>query len=183
MSMELMVYVARISEGSGKELDDLHYVTRNDGVIAEDEGQTRFLSFYAESSGYMPSAVRIDGVHSGDSLGFARERLYMTASGNKECSSGIGFITDAAFASEYAQLELISRISSLLFRPREELAAVPWTHFKMLAVEMTQKGVVLLRDGWCKEAVFDEQLAPLFEEITECLKYKRPKLSFGGVVQ
>lgn len=186
----LTVYVARVSAGCAKEPDDLTYVVRcgapddnREGFKRRNGGQTRFLSFFADPYGHLPTAIRVDRVTDSESLGAAREWLYIEAAGNKQSKSSIGFIADGAFAPEKEQLALISRIASLLFRDREYLAAMPWAQFEVLAVEMTQKGVSLVYDGWCEQTVFDKQLTDLFKEIAECLKHKRPMLSHQGIVQ
>ena len=186
----LTVYVARVSAGCAKEPDDLTYVVRcgapddnREGFKRRNGGQTRFLSFFADPYGHLPTAIRVDRVTDSESLGVAREWLYIEAAGNKQSKSGIGFIADGLFASEKEQLALISRIASLLFREREYLAAMPWAQFEVLAAEMTQKGVSLVYDGWCEQTGFDKQLVRLFKEIAECLKHKRPMLSHQGIVQ
>lgn len=186
----LTVYVARVSAGCAKEPDDLTYVVRcgapddnREGFKRRNGGQTRFLSFFADPYGHLPTAIRVDRVTDSESLGAAREWLYIEAAGNKQSKSGIGFIADGLFASEKEQLALISRIASLLFREREYLAAMPWAQFEVLAAEMTQKGVSLVYDGWCEQTGFDKQLVRLFKEIAECLKHKRPMLSHQGIVQ
>lgn len=186
----LTVYVARVSAGCAKEPDDLTYVVRcgapddnREGFKRRNGGQTRFLSFFADPYGHLPTAIRVDRVTDSESLGAAREWLYIEAAGNKQSKSGIGFIADGLFASEKEQLALISRIASLLFREREYLAAMLWAQFEVLAAEMTQKGVSLVYDGWCEQTGFDKQLVRLFKEIAECLKHKRPMLSHQGIVQ
>ncbi|MDO1508771.1 MULTISPECIES: hypothetical protein [unclassified Neisseria] len=186
----LTVYVARVSAGCAKEPDDLMYVVRcgapddnREGFKRLNGGQTRFLSFFADPYGHLPTAIRVDRVTDSESLVAAREWLYIEAAGNKQSKSSIGFIADGAFAPEKVQLELISRIASLLFRDREYLAAMSWAQFEVLAVEMTQKGVSLVHHGWCEQTVFDKQLADFFKEIAQCLKHKRPMLSHQGIVQ
>ena len=147
----IRAYVARIRKARECSPDDLRYITPNTSRKDYEHlnrGNTYFLCFFANPSGHMPQAVRVDDDVDSDSLGSARERLFLAAGGDKSGDIPVAFLVDASAAAEDEQLSVIARICTLFFRNREYLAAIPWTEFDILAAEMTKKGVMLVSDGW-----------------------------------
>ncbi|MDO5638582.1 MAG: hypothetical protein Q4G28_01790 [Neisseria sp.] len=161
--------------------DGMPYVRAGGGLI-RDGGSSRLLRFWANACGDLPFEIDLMEERGAASVGYARESLFIKADGAS--ANCIGFLADGTFATEAAQLGVVSRVAALMLRSREELAAMPWAQFEALAVEMTQKGVTLLRDGWCEQTgIADKAFAAHFEEVAECLKFKRPALADGGIVQ
>ena len=180
----IRAYVARIRKARECSPDDLRYITPNTSrkdYERLNRGNTYFLCFFANPSGHMPQAVRVDGDADSDSLGSARERLFLAAAGDKSGDIPVAFLVDASAAAEDEQLSVIARICTLFFRNREYLAAISWAEFDILASEMTKQGVMLVSDGWCESLGLDKGFSALFNETAKCLKYRRPMVS-GGIV-
>ncbi|WP_107918426.1 hypothetical protein [Neisseria elongata] len=88
----IRAYVARIRKARECSPDDLRYITPNTSRKDYEHlnrGNTYFLCFFANPSGHMPQAVRVDGDADSDSLGSARERLFLAAAGDKSGDRGI----------------------------------------------------------------------------------------------
>lgn len=172
----LNILVARLHAAP----DGIEYVRPLDGVIADGDS-TRFLQFEAQLNGTLPPVVALWEMRQGATVGYAKESLYIHADG--ESKNSLAFLVDGTFATETAQLALISRIGALMLCSRAELAAMPWAQFEALAVEMVQKGVVLVCKGWANETGLSGAFAAHFEEVAACLNHKRPVLLLNGIVQ
>lgn len=170
---EVRVWINRISK-TPKGVD---YVESGKDAIPQ-EAQGRMLHFFASPSELYPTAIGL-AAHGGKTTGCARECLYIQAQGEEV---EIAFIAYAEQAAESEQIELANRIAQLMFADRAALVDVPDEYFRLLAQEMARKGLVLLRDGWCKDWE-DRAAAACFEEVAKCLQSKQSDWMRNGTVQ